>query len=323
MKVLVTGGAGYIGRHVALALLEAGHTVHLLDNLATSSLAQVRTLEELVQAPVPLHLLDLAEDVASLRRLLAHQGYDGVVHLAALKSVPESLANPLQYYHVNLTGTLNLLYAMEAAGCRRLVFSSSATVYGPGAGRHEQDWPHNRSPTSPYGLTKDVAERVIRGLPDPWAVTSLRYFNPLGAHPSGRLGDPGSANVMGALLRAARDGAPFTVHGTAYETPDGTCIRDYVHVMDVAAAHVVALERAQGKQSLNVGTGRGTSVRELVAAMVEVSGQELDVREGPARAGDVAISTAATGRIAEAYGWQATRSLADMCRSAWQASLQA
>lgn len=323
MKVLVTGGAGYIGRHVALALLEAGHTVHLLDNLATSSLAQVRELEELVQAPVPLHLLDLAEDVASLRRLLVHQAYDGVVHLAALKSVPESLADPLQYYHVNLTGTLNLLYAMEDADCRRLVFSSSATVYGPGAGRHENDWPHNRSPTSPYGLTKDVAERVIRGLPEPWAVTSLRYFNPLGAHPSGRLGDSGGANVMGPLLRAARDGAPFTVHGTTYDTPDGTCIRDYVHVMDVAAAHVLAVERAQGLQSLNVGTGRGTSVRELLATMAKVSGQELDVREGPARAGDVAISTAATGRIAEAYGWQATRSLGDMCHSAWQASLQA
>jgi UDP-glucose 4-epimerase len=127
---------------------------------------------------------------------------------------------------------------------------------------------------------------------------------------------------MGPLLRAARDGMPFTVHGTTYDTPDGTCIRDYVHVMDVAAAHVLALERAQGLQSLNVGTGRGTSVRELVATMAEVSGQELDVREGPARAGDVAISTAATGRIAEALRWQATRSLGDMCRSAWQASLR-
>ena len=325
MRVLVTGGAGYVGRHVALELFQAGHTPELLDNLQNAGAEHVRELEELLQAPVRLHLIDIVEDRAALRRLFRHTAFDAVVHLAALKSVPESFQSPLAYYQTNVAGTLNVLEAMAHGGCRKLIFSSSACVYGAASGGGapllaEALWPARRAPSSPYSLSKDVAERLLRGLPEDVAVCSLRCFNPLGAHPSGRLGDAGGANVMAHLLEAIDRGRPFTVHGTNYNTVDGTCIRDYVHVSDVARAHVCVLEqlRPRQKESLNVGLGKGTSVRQLVRAMEAAAGggPRVAVVDGPRRKGDASVSVADPSALMHGYGWEPRYTVDDMCRHA-------
>ena len=323
MRVLVTGGAGYVGRHVALELFQAGHTPELLDNLQNAGPEHVRELEELLQEPVRLHLIDIVEDRAALRRLFRHTAFDAVVHLAALKSVPESFQSPVAYYQTNVAGTLNVLEAMAQGGCRKLIFSSSACVYGTASGGgapllEEALWPGRCTPSSPYSLSKDVAERLLRGLPEDVAVCSLRYFNPLGAHPSGRLGDAGGANVMAHLLAATENSQPFAVHGTNYNTVDGTCIRDYVHVSDVARAHVCVLEqlRPRHKESLNVGLGKGTSVRQLVRAMEGATGRPMAVADGPRRKGDTPVSVADPSALVQGYGWEPRYNISDMCRHA-------
>ena len=232
MRVLVTGGAGYIGRHVVCQLFQAGHTPEILDNFRNASMADVHELEELLQTALRVHAVDIVHDKTTLERVLRMGSFDAVVHLAALKSVPDSFRDPLAYYQVNVAGTLHLADAMERAGCRRLIFSSSACVYGHQDAAQqplrETLWPAACSPTSPYSLSKDLAERLLRGLPQPWSVCALRYFNPLGAHPSGRLGDRGQGNVMAKLLACIDTNTPFVVHGDDYKTEDGTCIRDPV-----------------------------------------------------------------------------------------------
>ena len=265
------------------------------------------------------------EGKSSLVRLFQSTAFDAVVHLAALKSVPESFENPLHYYQTNVTGTLNVVEAMAQSRCRRLIFSSSACVYGEQTGTAplaENLWPGRCAPSSPYSLSKDLAERLLLGLPNDFAVCSLRYFNPLGAHPSGRLGDTGKGNVMAFLLGALREGQPFTVHGTDYNTRDGSCVRDYVHVSDVARAHVCVMEhmRAGHKQSLNVGLGRGASVLELLGAMEDAAGRKCAVRRGARRKGDAASTVARADSIGEKYGWSPKYDLKDMCRHAWVAA---
>ena len=325
MRVLVTGGAGYIGRHVVLELFQAGHTPEILDNMEKSCIRDITELEELLQVPVRMHLIDVVNDKSSLIRLFQQTSFDAVVHLAALKSVPESFDIPIEYYQTNVTGTLNVLEAMARSSCRKMIFSSSACVYGTaseGSALLEEDlWPGLYAPSSPYSLSKDLAERLLYGLPEDFSVCSLRYFNPLGAHPSGRLGDAGGANVMSHLLAAANGRKPFTVHGEDYDTLDGTCIRDYVHVSDVARAHVCVLEkiRPRWKESLNVGLGRGTSVRQLLRAMEAATGKYIETVKGPRRKGDVSSSVADSAALVRKYEWKALYSLEDMCRHAWAA----
>ena len=333
MHVLVTGGAGYIGRHVVCQLFQAGHTVEILDNFHNASMSDVHELEELLQTALRVHAVDIVYDIHTLRRVLRNGDFDAVVHLAALKSVPASFQDPLAYHQVNVAGTLNLTDAMDRAGCCRIVFSSSACVYGTQEADpdnrqqplEEALWPRKCTPLSPYSLSKDLAERLLRGLPQHWTVCALRYFNPLGAHPSGRLGDRGKDNVMGKILECVETHTPFVVHGDDYNTEDGTCVRDYIHVQDVARAHVEALEKTplSWKGAVNVGLGRGCSVLRLIQTMQEAAGRSLPVSIGPRRHGDAPVSIAATDYICRMYpGWSPVYGLRDMCRHAWAAHLR-
>lgn len=326
MKVFVTGGAGYIGSHTLVALLTAGHEVCVFDNYSNGSpvaLARVRQLSN-------RDLIDVEGDICdtdALTRAVADFKPDAVIHFAGLKAVGESNDVPLRYYQTNVTGSMNLLAAMNTAGCRRIVFSSSATVYGE-AQYLPFDEAHPVAPTNPYGRTKAMAEEVIRD----WTLSTpgssavlLRYFNPVGAHESGRIGeDPQGIpnNLMPFVAQVAigrRD--RLAIFGDDYDTRDGTGERDYIHVVDLAAAHLAALEysvRADGCEAINIGTGRGITVRELVAAYERACDRTLPVEIVARRPGDVAISYAATGKAERLLGWRAALDVDAMCNSSWR-----
>ena len=324
MKVLLTGGAGFIGSHTAVALASAGHEPVLFDNFSNARREVIVSLGDILGAPPELVEGDI-RDPAALDRAL--EGVDAVVHFAALKSVGDSIAAPLDYHANNVGGLLVLLDAMRRRGIARLVFSSSATVYGePRALPIAED--HPLAVLNPYGRTKLVGEQVLADLaaaPDAdWSIAVLRYFNPIGAHSSGRIGEaPADAptNVMPLIIRAALGQGDLSIFGDDYDTPDGTAIRDYLHVMDLAEGHVAALERlGPGLPgfTVNLGTGEGTSVRQLVDAFERVTGQSVPVRLAPRRAGDAAAVFAAVDRAQELLGWRTRRDLATMCADAWR-----
>ncbi len=316
MRVLVTGGAGYIGAHTVLSLLEAGHQPTVFDNLSTGHRA-------FVPAGVPLVVADLL-DGARLEQVIREGAFDGVIHFAARALVEESTRLPELYYRNNLVGTFHLLEALRASTTRRLVFSSSCSVYGiPETDTITEESP--RRPIHPYGFTKSACEEMIEQYRRVHGIgyTALRYFNAAGADPSGRVGedhDP-ETHAIPCLLAAAAAGRPFRIHGTDYPTPDGTCVRDYVHVTDLAAAHLLALEKtapATG-EALNVGSGQGTSIRELAARAARVLGRAIAVEEGPRRAGDPPRLVARADRIRERWGWQARLSGIDtILETAWR-----
>ena len=326
MRILVTGGAGYIGSHTVVALLEAGHDVAVVDDLSNSSAEALRRVEEITGREVALHEVDVLDEPA-LRAALEQVRPEAVIHFAALKAVGESVAQPERYYRVNVAGTLNLVRAMEAVDCRTIVFSSSATVYGAATEVPlTEDSP--RGATNPYGWTKFMVEQVLMDVAaadERWSVALLRYFNPVGAHPSGRIGEDPSGipnNLVPYIAQVAvgRREA-LTVYGDDYDTPDGTGVRDYIHVLDLADGHLAALERlgrVSGAHAWNLGTGRGSSVLEVVAAFAEASGREIPVVRAPRRPGDVAVSYADPARAREELGWTATRDLAAMCADTWR-----
>jgi UDP-glucose 4-epimerase len=326
MRVLVTGGAGYIGSHTSLVLLEAGHDVVVVDNLSNSKREALRRVEELTGRPIEFHQVDLL-DRPALDRVFRKGTIDAVLHFAGLKAVGESVSQPLRYFHNNVTGTLVLLEVMDQHQVRTLVFSSSATVYGdPQAVPITEDFP--LSATNPYGRSKLMIEEILRDLlrADPaWRVGILRYFNPVGAHPSGRIGeDPDGIpnNLMPYVAQVAVGRLPeLAVFGNDYPTPDGTGVRDYIHVMDLAEGHVRALDRlatSAGLHVWNLGTGRGYSVLEMVAAFERASGRKVPYWIAPRRAGDVAACWADPGRAREELGWTASRGLDQMCADAWR-----
>ncbi|MDQ3358387.1 MAG: UDP-glucose 4-epimerase GalE [Actinomycetota bacterium] len=327
MRVLVTGGAGYIGSHTVLQLLAAGHEVVVVDDFSNARPTVVTRLEELSGQAVPVHAFDLAE-ADKLAALLAQESFDAVVHFAGFKAVGQSVAQPLDYYRNNLGGTLSMLTAMARHGVHRLVFSSSATVYGPDAPvPMSEDLP--TSATNPYGWTKVMIEQVLRDLTaaqPQWRVAVLRYFNPVGAHPSGRIGeDPWETpnNLMPYVAQVAvgrRD--ELAVFGDDYDTVDGTGVRDYIHVEDLAAGHLAALEwiaaHDRSLSTWNLGTGRGTSVLELVAAFERASGRPIPYQVVGRRPGDIAASYADPSRAQAELGWRAVKSVEDMCADTWR-----
>ncbi|PRI10191.1 UDP-glucose 4-epimerase GalE [Leucobacter massiliensis] len=325
MRVLLTGGAGYIGSHTALVLLERGHEVIVLDDYSNSSPEAVRRVEELSGARIPVVEADLA-DRAAAGAALADVGFDAVIHFAGLKAVGESVAQPTRYYRVNLDSTLVLLDLMRERGVDRLVFSSSATVYGdPVYTPIDEEHRVGVGVTNPYGWSKFMNEQIIRDAqrarPELGAVL-LRYFNPVGAHPSGRIGeDPAGIpnNLMPFIAQVAVGKRErLSVFGDGYPTVDGTGVRDYIHVMDLAEGHVAALERlAPGVESYNLGSGTGSSVLEVVRAFEAASGREIPYTVAPPRDGDVATVTADPARANERLGWRTTRTLAEACRDAW------
>ena len=325
-KVLVTGGTGYIGSHAVLSLAEAGYEPVLLDSLVNSSVAVVGRLEKLLDRPLVFHEVDI-RDRAGLDRVLRETGPAAVLHFAGLKAVGESVEQPERYQDFNVGGTRTLIAAMEDAGVRRLVFSSSATVYGdPEEVPIAEDAP--RRATNPYGQTKLDIEVLLEEhcarRPD-WSVACLRYFNPVGAHASGRIGeDPdGIPNNLTPYITQVAVGRRerLQVFGGDYDTPDGTGVRDYIHVMDLVEGHVATLrflERQAGLHAINLGTGRGVSVLEMVRAFEAAAGVSIPFEIVARRPGDVAACWADPGLAETLLGWRASRELPDMCTDAWR-----
>lgn len=325
-RVLVTGGTGYVGSHVAVDLTHHGHAVTLLDNLSHSSLGALGRINEITDRQCEFVEADV-RDHGALTRVFDAAAFDAVVHCAALKSVADSVSDPRSYYDNNVHGTLTLLDVMDKAGCDELVFSSSATVYDP-SGAPPFDEEAATGPVNPYGTTKLVIENMLEDIAAASGGTrfvSLRYFNPVGAHGSARIGeDPNTAptNLMPRVLDVALGVVPeLQIFGTDYDTRDGTTIRDYIHICDLAAAHTAALEKATdlpGHTSINIGTGRGTSVLELVEAVREASGRPIHAVPAARRPGDSATSIADPTMAAGLLGWTAERSIADMASDAWK-----
>lgn len=327
MKVLVTGGAGYIGSHAALALLQAGHAVVVLDNFSNSSREPVRRVTELAGREPECVQGDI-RDRALLDRVFAQHGIDAVMHFAGLKAVGQSVSEPLAYYHNNVTGSVTLCQAMAAAGVYRLVFSSSATVYGePPEVPIREDFPTG-TPTNPYGRSKLMVERVLGDLAAAdrrWSMALLRYFNPVGAHASGRIGeDPGDIpnNLVPYIAQVAIGRLDkLSVYGNDYPTRDGTGVRDYIHVLDLVDGHLKALEvleHATGVHVWNLGTGRGYSVLEMISAFERASGRSVPHAIETRRAGDIAECWADPGRAARELDWHAERGLDTMMADTWR-----
>jgi len=327
MSILITGGAGYIGSHTCVELLAAGYELVVADSYVNSKPEALRRVKELAGTDFPCYNCDI-RNREGLRQIFAAHPVEAVIHFAGLKSVPESVRQPLQYFNNNIGGTVTLLETMAETGCETIVFSSSATVYSM-----NNPSPMNESMpvggvTNPYGRTKLIIEEMLRDVcaadPD-FSAALLRYFNPVGAHESGRIGeDPQGIpnNLMPFVTQVAVGKLPvLTVTGTDYDTPDGTCVRDYIHVVDLAKGHVKALAYAlghKGAEAVNLGTGKGHSVREVVRAFEAASGVRVPTVNGPRRPGDIAVSCADPSKARTLLRWQAEKTLEDMCRDVWR-----
>lgn len=326
MRVLLTGGAGYIGAHTAIALIEAGHDALILDDLSGTSAEAIARIERITGATVPALIADLRHEAAVTAFVREHGPIDAVVHLAGLKSVGDSMADPVRYYDVNLGSSITLLKVMAAEGIRKIVFSSSATVYGtPDELPLTEESPTGIDLANPYGKTKRMIEEILAdaAAADPQLqAVSLRYFNPVGAHPSGLIGeDPHGIpnNLMPYVSRVAIGTlSEVSVFGADYDTPDGTGLRDYIHVTDLAAGHVAALEKAKpGYEVYNLGTGEPVSVLELIAAFERASGREIARRPAPRRPGDVGASYGDPSKARRELGWSTRLTIDDACRDYW------
>jgi len=323
MAILLTGGTGYIGSHTAATLIGAGYDVVLLDNLSNSTMDVVKQLETLVGKEVPFLLGDL-RNPGDIEMAFMECDIDCVIHFAGLKAVGESVKMPDLYYANNVGGTTNLINAMIRHDVKKMVFSSSATVYGdPATTPIQEDFP--LSATNPYGKTKLAIERMLQDVAQQdseWQITLLRYFNPVGAHQSGLLGENPKGipnNLMPYIQQvAAGQRECLSIFGNDYPTPDGTGVRDYIHVCDLAEGHLAALKHLRpGVQIYNLGTGKGFSVLEVARAFEEANGIKIPTEFTPRREGDVAICFAATDKARKELGWEATRTLTDMCKDAW------
>lgn len=324
MNILVTGGAGYIGSHTCVALMEAGHTVIVADNLCNSKAETIERVERITNKEITFYQIDVT-DGKMVDALFSNHPLDGVIHFAGLKAVGESVEKPLAYYYNNIVSTMILSQACQKYGVKRFVFSSSATVYG------ENQVPFIETllllpTTNPYGETKTMSERILTDVakanPD-WSVALLRYFNPVGAHESGLIGEAPTDipnNLMPYITQVAKGKlAKLSVFGNDYPTVDGTGVRDYIHVMDLAVGHVVVLDKlTAGIHIYNLGTGQGTSVLQLLKAFEEANGLEVPYEIVNRRPGDIAECYADASKAKRELGWTAKRDLVDMCRDAWR-----
>ena len=326
MKVLLAGGAGYIGTHTAVQLLKGGYEVVVVDNYDNSCPEAVKRAEELAGGKIALYEADI-QDREAVQAILAKEQPETVIHFAGLKAVGESVAKPLKYYRNNINTTLSLLEAMAETGVQRIIFSSSATVYGEqNPAPYNEEMPKGLC-TNPYGWTKSMMEQILADAatanPE-LGVVLLRYFNPIGAHESGRIGEAPQGipnNLMPYVSQVAVGRREqLTVFGGDYDTPDGTCLRDYIHVMDLADGHVKAVEFAAGHKGVeifNLGTGKPYSVLDIVNTFQQVNGVKVNYAIGPRRAGDLPVCYADAGKAKKVLGWEAKRTLADMCRDSW------
>lgn len=326
MKILVTGGAGFIASHTNVELLNAGYDVVVVDNLVNSSRESVARVEELTGKKISFYEEDLLNEKA-IDAIFEKENIDSVIHFAALKAVGESCQIPLRYFDNNLTGTLNLLKVMEKHGVKSIVFSSSATVYGkPESAPIREDFP--LSVSNPYGRTKLIIEDMLRDIyksDNEWDIALLRYFNPIGAHESGMIGENPHGIPNNLLPYVAKVAAGqlecVNVFGDDYDTPDGTGVRDYIHVVDLATGHIKALEKLvthPGLVTYNLGTGVGYSVLDIIKNFEKACGKEIPYKITPRRPGDIDMCYADPAKAKEELGWEATRSIDKMCEDAWR-----
>ncbi|TYS69799.1 UDP-glucose 4-epimerase GalE [Sutcliffiella horikoshii] len=326
MAILVTGGAGYIGTHTCVELLDAGHEIVVIDNFMNSNMESLRRVKEITGKEFSFYEINLL-DKDRLARVFQEHNIDAVIHFAGLKAVGESVEKPLFYYHNNITGTLLLLEVMQQYGVKNIVFSSSATVYGlPESVPISESFP--LSATNPYGQTKLMIEQILRDLyvsDQEWSISLLRYFNPIGAHESGRIGeDPNGIpnNLMPFITQVAVGKLPqLQVFGDDYNTVDGTGVRDYIHVVDLAKGHLKALENileTKGVEAYNLGTGTGYSVLQMVQAFEQASGKEVPYQVVARRAGDIGECFADPTKAKEDLGWVAEKDLEQMCSDSWR-----
>lgn len=325
-KILVTGGIGYIGSHTSVELIQQGYEVVVLDNLFNSSISVLDKIEKITGTKAKFYEGDIL-NIQDIENVFEQEkNIEGVIHFAALKAVGESVQKPLWYYENNVTGTLNLLKAMEKFNCKRIVFSSSATVYGmDNPVPYTEEMP--TSATNPYGYTKVANERFlldIANIDSEFSPAILRYFNPIGAHESGLIGeDPNGIpnNLLPYIMQVAVGKLEqLGVFGDDYDTPDGTGVRDYIHVVDLAKGHIKAIEylfKNKGKLVVNLGTGIGSSVLDVIKATEKATGKEIPYKVSPRRAGDIASSYAKTNYAKDILGWEATKTLEEMCSSSW------
>jgi UDP-glucose 4-epimerase len=324
-KVLVTGGAGYIGSHTVLLLLEAGYDVVVIDNLSNGHAEALSRIEKYTGRSIAFYPVDV-RDISAVKNVFQEHNIDAVIHFAGLKAVGESVTDPLSYYEANVAGSLSLITAMSQAGVYKLVFSSSATVYGDDAPiPYVEDQPTG-TPVSPYGKTKSIIENMLFDMSvsdDHWEIISLRYFNPIGAHPSGQIGeDPKGIpnNLLPYISKVAIGKLQYlSVYGDDYSTPDGSCRRDYIHVMDLAEGHILALKTlSSGYSNINLGAGKPISVFEVISAFEECIGSQVPYKVVGRRPGDLPEFYADTNKAKELLGWVAQRSLSDMVVDAWR-----
>ena len=325
--ILVTGGAGYIGSHTCVELLNAGYDVVVMDNLSNASEESLRRVEQITGKSVKFYEADLL-DKAALEMIFNAEPIDSVIHFAGLKAVGESVEKPLEYYENNIMGTLNLCNAMRAHGVKNLIFSSSATVYGEQEVMPITEEMPKQPATNPYGWTKWMIEEILKGVhtADPeWNIILLRYFNPIGAHKSGLIGeDPKGIpnNLVPYVAQVAVGKRPYVrVYGNDYPTPDGTGVRDYIHVVDLARGHVKALKKLEDKEGVsiyNLGTGRGYSVLEVIHAYEKACGKEIPYQIEGRRAGDIASCYGDPSKAARELGWRAEYDIEDMCADSYR-----
>lgn len=327
MAILVTGGAGFIGSHTCVELLNAGYEIVVVDNYYNANPKSLERVKELTRKDFKSYECDI-RDSEGMDKIFKENKIDAVIHFAGLKAVGESCQKPIEYYDNNIGGTLKLCDVMRNNGCKNIVFSSSATVYGMKNVSPLKETMKTGGTTNPYGTTKYMIEIILEDIyksDNEWNVTLLRYFNPIGAHESGRIGENPSGipnNLMPYITQVAIGKRPFlSVYGNDYDTPDGTCIRDYIHVVDLADGHVKAvnniLDGKKGVQIFNLGTGKGYSVLDIVKAFSKAYGKELPYKIAPRRPGDLAVCFSDPTKAKEVLGWEAKRGIDDMCRDSW------